>query len=98
MELTRFHKKLIKRHIRKERRLSFKQRSILWASLSVFFSLILMINIPFIVASKPLYSNNILILIAVTLIISLALGSINQLFDLIKRYDDEFQLDVDKLE
>jgi len=98
MELSRFHKKLIKKHIRKERRFSFKQRSILWASLSVFFSLILIINIPFIIASKPLYSNDVLILITMILIISLALGSINQLCDLIKKYDDEFELDVDKLE
>ena len=90
--------KHVEKHIRKERRISFRQRSMFWISLSILFSLILIINIPFIVASRPLYSNGVLILTSILLIISLSLGSINELCDLIKKYDDEFHVDVDKIE
>jgi hypothetical protein len=83
MNLTSSEKSLIEKIIRKERRFSFKQKMIIWGIVSAILSCLLPLSFFF---GKAGYTNTTLFfwLVAITFCSS------NYLFNIIKKYDDEY--------
>ena len=87
MELSKWEEKFILKHIRKDRRLSFKQRSTIWIVLTVTFSLLLPLTL---LIDKFDY----LYIVNTFLLISLFFCSIENLCNILKKYDDKFKWEL----
>ncbi len=83
MNLANSEKSLIEKVIRKERRFSFKQQMIIWGILSAILSCLLPLSFFF---GKTEYLYTILFF----WLISFSFCSSNYLFNVIKKYDDEY--------
>ena len=88
MELTNWGKKYILKHIRKKRKLSFKFRSRIWATLALIFSLLLVVIV-------LMDKSGCLIIVNTLLIISFLFCAIDNLSNIIKKYDDKFKWDIE---
>jgi FtsH-binding integral membrane protein len=87
MELSKWEKKFVTKHIRKKRKLSFKTRMIIWGVVSNVCALIMLV---FYWIEKTEY----LFLVVSVFIISFSLCSTNSLCNIIKKYDDKFNWEI----
>ena len=87
MELSKWEKKFVTKHIRKKRKLSFKTRTIIWGVVSNVCALIMLV---FYWIEKTEY----LFLVVSVFIISFSLCSTNSLCNIIKKYDDKFNWEI----
>jgi hypothetical protein len=89
MDVSNSEKKFISKHIRKDRRISFKNQTIIWGIISIIF--LVLIPLSFLYKSIELIS-----LVVFLWLISFSLCSINYLCNIIKKYDDKLTIGHDK--
>lgn len=87
MELSKWEKKFISRHIRKDRKVSFKQRSTIWLVLTITFSLLLPLTL---LIDKFDYSY----IVNTLLLISLFFCSTENICNILKKYDYKFKWEL----
>jgi hypothetical protein len=87
MELSNWEKKFITKHIRKKRTVSFKTRTIIWGVLNSICALAM-------IAIYWYEKLDYLFLVTTIFIVCFSLCSTNTLCNIIKKYDDKFNWDI----